>query len=103
MKLKGANNQVYHEFDEDAVPMEESLLAIREFKSPFASQDEFANFNIIVLKYQNETLINEYINGLNVYAKENFFNIVKTKRHRAGRNGNLEVVRNTLKIRRRNN
>lgn len=101
MKTKDKNNLVYHEHDEDAQLVEESLQAIREFKSPFSTQDEFANFNIIVLKYQNETLINEYINSLNPNAKENFINIVKTKRHKAGKNGALEVVRNTLRIRRR--
>ncbi len=101
MRVKDRNNMVYHEFDEDAQIVEEALNAVREFTSPFSVQDEFANFNLIVLKYQNEGLIKDYVNGLNNSSKENFLNIIKTKRHKAGKNGNLEVVRNTLKIRRK--
>ncbi len=101
MRTRDRNNLLYHEYEEDAQIVEDALLAIREFKSPFSVEDEFANFSIIVLKYQRENLINEYINGLNPSAKENFLNIIKTKRHKAGKNGILEVVRNTLKIRRK--
>lgn len=96
-------NNTYHEYDNEALEMESELNCMREFKSPFTEEDEFSNFNIVFQKYRMKNILNDYLES-NIKKNNHFLQdlkkVLKTKREKSI-TGSKEVVRHTLKIKRK--
>lgn len=96
-------NNTYHEYDNEALEMESELNCMREFKSPFTEEDEFSNFNIVFQKYRMKNILNDYLES-NIKKNSHFLQdlkkVLRTKREKSI-TGSKEVVRHTLKIKRK--